>query len=356
MASKRASVKTFNLIRRGRIVKSLAIITMLVVGIFVLLTVNNLLLSSVVAFVISYILTPVVAAIERTGLSRKLAVALVYVGICLFATLTVFLLMPMVSHQIAMLKTEMPELIEGTKNLFIRAESKTQSFLSGYEAADLGQSAATYMSTLPQQIFNEIPQFLSSLAAVLMMAPFLAFFMLLEGRMMTKRLLSLVPNNVFELSLNLQYQINQQLSDFIRARLLEAAIVGAAVWIGLAVISFPYVALLGIFAGLTNLIPYIGPIIGAIPAILIALVSNVDGFMILLVLAVYIGAQLIDNMIVIPFIVAKIVNLHPILVMVVILVGAQTAGILGMIISIPVACIIKLCAEALYFHLLEFRV
>jgi putative permease len=161
---------------------------------------------------------------------------------------------------------------------------------------------------------------------------------------------------MFELALNLQYQINRQLSDFIRARLLEATIVGVVVWTGLALISFPYAILLGVFAGLTNLIPYIGPLIGAVPAVLIALVAYGDGVTILLVSVVYVGAQLIDNMIVIPFIVAKIVNLHPIIVVVVILIGAQSAGILGMIISIPVACIIKLTAEALYHHLLEFRV
>ena len=349
-------MKRFNPIRRGRIVKSLAIATMLIVGIVVLLTVSNLLLSSVVAFVISYILTPVVASIERSGLSRKAAVTWLFTAICLFTALTVFLLMPMISVQILTLKSEMPGLVEGTQNLLMRLEAKAKWFLPGYDTTDFNHSATAYLSTLPQQIFSELPKFLSSLAAVMMMAPFLAFFMLLEGRKFTKRLLTMVPNNIFELSLILEYQINRQLSDFIRARLLEAAIVGAAVWVGLAVISFPYGALLGIFAGLTNLIPYIGPIIGAIPALLIALVSDVDGLTMLLVAAVYVGAQVIDNMIVIPLIVAKIVDLHPILVMVVILIGAQTAGILGMIISIPVACIIKLCAETFYHHLLEFRV
>ena len=103
---------------------------------------------------------------------------------------------------------------------------------------------------------------------------------------------------------------------FIRARFLEAAIVGAVVGIGLQVAGFPYASLLGLFAGLTNLIPYLGPLIGAVPAILIALISE-DGLIastmslnLIIITAIYFFAQLIDIVFIIPFVVAKIVNLH----------------------------------------------
>jgi putative permease len=160
---------------------------------------------------------------------------------------------------------------------------------------------------------------------------------------------------LFELALNLKHQINEQLGGFIRARLFEAGIVGFVVWLGLAAVGFPYAILLAIFAGLTNLIPYIGPIIGAIPAILIGLVTGLSGWVLLAVAGVYAAAQLIDNFLVIPLVVARIVNLHPVAVVIVIIVGAQMAGILGMIISIPVACILKITAVALYEHLVEFN-
>ena len=120
-------------------------------------------------------------------------------------------------------------------------------------------------------------------------------------------------------------------------------------------VGFEYALLLAVFAGLSNLIPYIGPVVGAIPAVLIVLVNSVPGLEFLIVIAVYIVAQLIDNFFIIPLVVAKIVNLHPVTVAIVIIIGAQIGGILGMIISIPVACILKLTTTTVYSHLIEFH-
>ena len=179
--------------------------------------------------------------------------------------------------------------------------------------------------------------------------------MLLDGQAVSKKFLDLVPNNFFELALNLQHRINVQLGDFIRARLIEAGIVGFCIWLGLAIVGFPYALLLAVFAGLANLIPYIGPVIGAVPAVLIALVDGVTALEFLIVITVYTTAQLIDIFLIIPLVVAKIVNFHPITVVIVIIIGAQIGGILGMIISIPVACIIKLTTTTIYSHLVEFN-
>jgi putative permease len=120
-------------------------------------------------------------------------------------------------------------------------------------------------------------------------------------------------------------------------------------------VGFEYALLLAVFAGLSNLIPYIGPVVGAIPAVLIVLVNSVPGLEFLIVIAVYIVAQLIDNFFIIPLVVVKIVNLHPVTVAIVIIIGAQIGGILGMIISIPVACILKLTITTNYSHLVEFQ-
>ena len=164
-----------------------------------------------------------------------------------------------------------------------------------------------------------------------------------------------MPNNVFELALNLNYQINRQMGDFIRARLLEAAIVGFVIWVGLAIIGFPYASILAVFAALTNLIPYVGPFIGAIPALIIGIVNNDPTFTLFLVALTYLIAQLIDIIFIIPMVVAKIVNLHPVFVVVVIIIGSQLMGILGMVISIPVASALKLTVTAVYDHLIYFR-
>ena len=256
--------------------------------------------------------------------------------------------------QLSAFKSELPKFIDGMTKILAIRELKLNSFLFNMYEIDISKSLESTLLIFFRGLFDDLPNIISSSLSVMILAPFFAFFMLLDGQAVGKKLLALVPNNFFELALNLQHRINVQLGDFIRARLLEAGIVGFCVWVGLAAVGFEYAVLLAVFAGLSNLIPYIGPVVGAIPAVLIALVNSVPGFEFLIVIAVYIIAQLIDNFFIIPLVVAKIANLHPVTVAIVIIIGAQIGGILGMIISIPVASMLKLIISTIYSHLVEF--
>ena len=142
---------------------------------------------------------------------------------------------------------------------------------------------------------------------------------------------------------------------FIRARLIETVIISVVVSIGLNIIDFPNALILGLVAGVTNLVPYVGPIIGAVPALLIGLVDHMGPSELASIMAVYLIAQLIDIVLIIPFVVAKIVNLHPVTVVLVIILGAHLMGILGMIISIPAFSIMKVIASAVYDNITDFR-
>ena len=122
---------------------------------------------------------------------------------------------------------------------------------------------------------------------------------------------------------------------------------------GLLIIGFPYAALIGTFAGLTNLIPYLGPLIGMVPPLIVAVVNGTSTVEILSLAAVFTVAQIIDNVLIVPMLVARIVDLHAVIVLVAIIFGAQVGGILGMIISIPVASILKLIIVAIYQMLMD---
>jgi len=339
---------------RERLIKSFAVVGILIFCTVVVFKTENILVSFVLGFVIYYLLAPVVNAIERTGVSRRIGVTGLFILITAASGLGIYILLPATAGQLSAFKNELPEFIEGTINLLAISEQKLNSFLFNMYTINISKSLGATLIIFFKGLFDSLPNILSSSLVVIILAPFFAFFMLLDGQAVGKKLLALVPNNFFELALNLQHRINVQLGDFIRARLLEAGIVGFCVWVGLAAVGFEYAVLLAIFAGLSNLIPYIGPVVGAIPAVLIALVNSVPGFEFLIVIAVYIIAQLIDNFFIIPLVVAKIANLHPVTVAIVIIIGAQIGGILGMIISIPVACIIKLTTTTIYSHLVEF--
>ncbi len=343
-------------IRRETRFKLLAVFSILAVVFLVLLKVDNMLVSFLLAFVITYLLNPLVNNLERRGLSRSTAIVIPFTISAALFGLGVYLVSPIVVAQFKSMGDELPKYMSGMTELFAKTEAQAKSFMGPVFQADTGEKLVAHFQALAQSAIQGLPGIMSQLLTTMILAPFFAFFMLRDGRLIMRQLLALVPNNFFELALNLVHQINQQMGGFIRARLLESTIVGFVVWAGLAMIGYPYSVFLAVFAGITNLIPYIGPVIGAIPAFFIAFVNKDTSMTILLMSSVYFVAQLIDTVVIIPLVIAKIVNLHPVTVVIVIIIGSQLMGILGMIISIPVASAIKVTSSAIYNHIIGFRI
>lgn len=343
-------------IRRENLVKLVAFIGIIALLAIVLLRVDNMLVTQVLAFVIFYSLNPVVNRLERAGISRTWAIIIPFVVTGFFLWLAVYLISPMVSSQIKTLSTEYDSYIEIISKQLERLDNRMRDLTQGSFEMNASEKIGQYLSDGAKVFFAALPNFASSLFTITLLAPFFAFFMLKDGRNFMRKLLALVPNNIFELSLNLLHQLNTQLGDFIRARFLEALIVGAIVWAGLELKDVKYAVILGVFAGVTNLIPYIGPVIGAVPAFLIAFFTDhTNSFLFVYITVVYVFAQIVDMLFIVPLLVAKIVDLHPISVVISIIIGSQLMGILGMIIAIPVASALKVISQAIFTHLIEFK-
>ena len=342
-----------NRLSRINIIRLLVFLGLLTAIISLMVLVNNLFICLLLAFIISYLSRPFVFQLEKYGLSYNLSLILIF----LMGFITIFLLgiliFPFISEQVLSLQKEWPRYFKGIVSLIENIEQKIQSFISvNINLKDITEQKLLFYG---QKILKDSPAIFLQGTSILLLAPFLAFFMLKDGHKISKRFMVLVPNNLFEMVVELQYKINQQVGQFVRARFLEAFIVGLVTFAGLSLISFPFAALLGGFAGLTNLIPYIGPIIGGIPAIIIALVNDYHTLDLTLVIGVYFVAQLIDNSILIPILVARIVNLHPVTVVLLIILGGQFMGILGMIIIIPLANALKVTFLSVYEHLTRFK-
>lgn len=321
----------------------------------IILKVDNMLLSSLLAFVLSYLLVPAVNALERAGISRALSTTFVFILIGATFAVAISSILPFVSNQFVNLRMEIPKYIEGLGHIVSETEERIQNLSGTLYNMDISRQIETTLQGWAKTIFEDLPSFLTKSLTTMLLAPFLTFFMVKDGRQITRRFLQMVPNSIFEPTLSLFSQINDQMGQFIRARLLESAIIAIIVCIGLLLLGFPFAPLLAIFAGLANLIPYLGPIIGAIPALLIAVINGEPTLTIFLVALVYFTAQLIDNLFIIPIVVAKIVDLHPVTVIVAIIIGAQLLGIIGMIISIPVASALKVTLGTVYRHMTDFR-
>lgn len=348
------------ILRRERRLKLGAVVSLLIALAVIVLTVDNLLLSCVLAFVINYLIAPLVNFFERKHLPRTLAILIPFLAFGVLLSVGIYLVAPLISAQLSALEASLPGYQKDLVELIARTESRFRVFFKLYHI-NFSEIVNNWIITKTSDLSSALPGAINTTLSVSILAPFLGYFMLQDGRSLSKTILSMVPNSLFEPAVYLSHQINEQLGGFIRARFLEAAIVGLVVWVGLLVIHFPYATLLGIFAAIMNLIPYIGPIVGAVPAIVIALISpqaavaDTVAVNLFIVSSVYLVAQLIDVLFIIPLVVAKIVNLHPVTVVVVIIIGSQVLGILGMMISIPIASALKLTLSTIYQHQLNTR-
>ena len=185
--------------------------------------------------------------------------------------------------------------------------------------------------------------------------PFVAFFFLKEGRRLTRYLMALVPNAYFELCLNLMHQANKQIGNYIRGQLLAVLVVSVLSISGLSIIGVHYALPLGLLAGLANVIPYLGPLIGIVCSSIVALATGGGLAMVAKVIAMFLIVQMIDNVLIQPTVVAKSVELHPLVVLFVVMVGSQLVGIVGMLIAVPLTGVLKVSGQTICEGVRQYR-
>ncbi|NKB70876.1 MAG: AI-2E family transporter [Candidatus Latescibacteria bacterium] len=211
---------------------------------------------------------------------------------------------------------------------------------------------------LSKTLLGETGQVVSGLfsgIAFLAIVPFGAFFFLREGRRITHRLVELVPNAYFELVLNLIYQINAQIGGYLRGQLLATSVVAILSISALVLIGVPYSLPLGGLAGVANMIPYLGPLIGIVAASLVALATGGGLEMVWYIIIGFLVVQIIDNFLVQPAIMAKSVNLHPLIVLFVVLLGSHLMGIAGMLIAVPLTGILNVAGQTIFQGVKAYR-
>ena len=179
---------------------------------------------------------------------------------------------------------------------------------------------------------------------------FLTFFLLNSGRQMKKAFIQIVPNRFFEVALVLIQGLDRQLGDYLRSRLIQTIIISIIAAMGYWILGLRFALLIGIIAGLANLIPYIGPFIGAIPAVIVVFLDSRfgPGWSLLAVIALTLVIQIIDNAVITPLIIGKSVELGPVTTIVVVLLGEQLLGLIGLLMAVPIAAMCKLIIEEVW--------
>ncbi len=305
---------------------------------------TGIVLPILLSLVVAFVLEPLVSRIERGALNRSASIFAVFFLVAVGLYLAAHWLSP---HWLAMwdsLRSDLPRYLSRGLELVKQVEKLLKDYfpyMSGFDLPNRGR-------VITEQLFNLALTHTTGsalrLGSLMLLVPLFSFFFLRDGKKIIRFSVGLAPNRYYEMAHDLSYLISRQLSHFVRGRILEAAIVGTVVGICLSFTDIRYAPLLGLFAGVTNLVPYLGPIVGMIPGILIALVDLGMGGQFWWILATYllIGQVILDNFILIPILISHVSNLHPLWVIIAIIMGGKLYGVLGMIIGVPVASVIKI--------------
>lgn len=314
--------------------------------------VRQIFLPFFLAALLAYLLKPWAGYLEARGCSRPAAILILYGAIAVVALPLGAYIFPRLLHELNQFVDQVPvysreilEIIAGIYKRYQRLavpEVLRQAFeetLRHVENLALNSARAAGRAVLG----------LLSGAASFILAPVLAYYFLRDRDLLARAAIHVLPSSWREDFLGVWEEIDQVLMNFIRGHLLVSLIVGLLTGIGLALIGLDYAVILGIVVGLADLIPYFGPILGAIPVVALALLESkwaaLYAFIVVLIV------QQIEGSILVPRIIGNCVGLHPLAVVFVLLAGGELFGVLGLLLALPAAAIGRILLRFIWSRL-----
>ncbi len=331
----------------NRFLKILLAILILAALVWVVVKLSNILTIFIIGALLAYILDPITSFLEYKGLSRMQATSVVFLALALFLFAFIYFFVPLVIDQVKVIQHTFTS-GQGTQSIK-RMEQVLKENIPMLKNANLNITAKIneVINHLSNSIFSLMGS-LISLITTLVVIPFVVFFLLKDGRNIKKNMVSIIPNRYFEMTLNLLYQTDQQIGGYLRGQFFDAAIIGFLSIVALWILHVPYFLIIGTFAGLANMVPFVGPLTGAVVAILVVFLTNGTVNQMIMVAVAFGIIQLLDNVLVQPLVVAGSVKMHPLIVLFAVIIGGQFWGVLGMFLAVPAAAVLKVLIVEMY--------
>jgi predicted PurR-regulated permease PerM len=322
--------------------------------------VKDVLIMFIFAWLLSVLLSPVVDFLERKGLKRGWAILIVMILILALVGFSFSLIIPGIIRTVEAMTSKLQS------NVLTEFSMKIEVFFEkNFNNAELARNVTSRLNEIGVSLLNSLGEFFKNVGAFLasmIIVPVITFFLIKDSRRFKRVVISKVPNKYFELSLNILHKVENQVGKYIQGQALDALIVGLLSTLGLFLINLrfdnpvPYFVFIGMLAGLANMIPYVGPVVGAVPALATAILNNPDnlGLVLLWIVIMFVLVQAIDNAFVSPLVVSKSVNMHPLVVIVVVIIGGNIAGAIGMLFAVPLTGIIKVTLSQVIWGLKNY--
>lgn len=283
--------------------------------------------------------------LEKIKFPRWLSILLIYIVLIVIVFFAVYILIPPMTEQIGQLANNFPAYtekisgaIENLKN-FSANHGVLGELDNGISAIkdNLSEFVSSAFSTVAG-IFGGIVSFFVVLV--------ITFYMTVEESAVKRTITFILPEKYQPFTLQLINKVQRKIGDWLKGQLLLSLIIGILVYIGLLILGVNYALVLAVIAAIGEFVPYLGPVIAAIPAVFLTFAqSPVKG---LFVLILFVIIQQIENQILVPKVMQKVVGLNPIISIIALLVGAKVAGIVGVILAIPVATAVSVIASEIW--------
>ena len=309
-------------------------IVALLVGIWAVITLRDILVMLFVVFIFVAAVNPTISRLQQY-MSRTLAVVFFYVLMAAILVMVSYAFVPLLVTQIRELLTKLPHIVDSIQPWLQSHQGNSySSFLT--QATD---SISKSFDTISRNFLDNALTFFGGVAT-LATGLVLSFYLLLEEKNARDFFNQVLPQSRFEAVYDTVTKISERMGGWVRGQLLLMLIIAVLNFISYAVIGVTSPLPLGLWAGVCEAIPYVGPVLGVIPAVVITLTTG-SVLQTVLVLAIYVLIQQLESHIIVPKVMEKVLGLSPVLVIIALLVGVKLLGFLGAIVAIPTAAIIS---------------
>ncbi len=298
-----------------------------------------------IAGILYFIFNPIVRFLEKK-LPRTLSILLIYLA---FVALIVFVLSsvgPVFTKQVTDLFNSIPSYVKQIQ-IFIKQMSNSQWFTwmmnqDFVSVAKIESSIGEYLTSLPENITGSLSSVfgvVTNIAITAVTVPFILFYMLKDGNRFPNLAVKILPDKYKNEGLKIFKDLYETLAAYIQGQLIVCMFVGTACFIGFWIAGVKYALILGVIIAVTNIIPYVGPFLGATPAVIIAFLDSPTKAFIALIIVV--AVQQTDGNLLSPLIIGRRLNTHPLTIILLLIGAGSFGGILGMILAVPAYALLK---------------
>jgi len=321
--------------------KSIIRVVIVLVSLFLVYLVRDVLALLFVAVIFSAAVDPWVDWLQKHKVHRAVSILMIYAISLAVFSLVVVMMIPPVTQQIGQIVNNFPTYYEkistGLNSLHHQAVNNNLQADNASIVATLKSLSLTLAQTT-RSVFVTITGIFGGLFSLLVVLVII-FYITVEENSLKKFIKQITPLRHQAYTMRLIERMQVKIGLWLRGQLLLSLIIGVATYIGLTILGVKYALLLAIIAGSLEIVPYLGPWLSAIPAVIVAFSDSLTK--VIFVAALYLFIQQSENNLIVPKLMNKVVGLNPIVVIMAILIGAKLGGIIGALLGVPVAAAIS---------------